>query len=250
MNRSTKGQERKGRATRTANERWKQKWGSVTRWSAVAAVAAHVAVFAGWPTYQFTHSADTYMAPVQLVQLPLFDLPTDLLDGKLPVPREDEPIEEVVEIEQPDPLDLLETVAPALPALAVGGPEPLRPQFAAHTAAVSAPSVSLKIEQPHPNRYFSWPEILNPRDMVRFLRSRYNPIHTPTEADRFVSVAIWINEKGQVEWCEVHESSGHPTMDEIALTAVNEVLAFSPAHKEGVPISVAVVLSIPFQVQW
>jgi TonB family protein len=234
---------------RSAHERWKDEWGAVKRWSALAAVAAHLAIFAAWPTHEVNHTAaDSAWNAPQLVQLAAHDLRAERPEPVVAPRPEDLPPRESDERD-----DLLRTLAAPLPSLAgsglSSGARP-RPEFAAYTGTVSAPKLDLRVDPAYVQRSFTWPEILNPREMIRFLRTRYNPIHTHTEAERFVSVAIWINENGAVEWCDVHESSGHPVMDEIALTAVNKVLAFSPAQREGMPVAVAVVLSIPFQVEW
>jgi TonB family protein len=61
---------------------------------------------------------------------------------------------------------------------------------------------------------------------------------------------MWINERGSVEWAAVQESSGYEPLDDIALDAFNEVVAFAPARSRGAAVPVSVVISVPFTVPW
>jgi TonB family protein len=241
----------------SANDRWKQQWGAVLRGSLTVAVFGHLTVLAGWPQRTITwEPPDSAAGPVQLVRLASSDLAHSPDMGTRPeeaLPAGPLPPAEPA-LTPPPPADQTLDLAPPPPRLAQASEasnQDARPEFAPDLRTASAPALSLRSHGPPPMQLaFSWPEILNPREMVRFLRSRYNPLHTPQARDRFVSVAMWIDDKGNVEWSEVHESSGHSIMDQIALAVVNEVVRFSPASRDGVPVSVGVVLSIPFQLEW
>jgi TonB family protein len=95
-----------------------------------------------------------------------------------------------------------------------------------------------------------WPLIRNPSVVQRFLRRSYNPLHDTEGASGFVSISMWINERGQVESAEVRESSGHPMLDQLALQVFSDVVVFAPARSMGSAIPVSVVISIPFNSDW
>jgi TonB family protein len=238
-------------AVRSANERWKGRWGAVRFWSAASTVAVHCAAFALWPL-QEAQSPDPDAAPatLQLVRLAYPQSAPDATDGAVTLLREPDEVEPRPEPAADEPLDPIAALDRPLPALAV----PSAPVFLPHTdpvAEIRRTHAATALLEPAPaTASFAWPEIRNPRAIVRYLRTRYNALHREAAPDRFVSVAMWINDRGAVEWSGVHESSGDPVVDEIALTVVNEVFQFIPASRHGVPISVAVVLSIPFQVPW
>jgi TonB family protein len=65
-----------------------------------------------------------------------------------------------------------------------------------------------------------------------------------------VTVAMWVNERGSVEWAAVQQSSGLTVLDQIALDAFNDIVTFSPARAEGAAVPVSVVISVPFNVPW
>lgn len=92
----------------------------------------------------------------------------------------------------------------------------------------------------------NWVLIRNPTEVEQFMRRPYLRGELDRSDEGMVSVALWINERGGVEWAEVNESSGQPTMDELALELFSEVVAFRPARDEGVPVSRSVVFSIRF----
>jgi TonB family protein len=57
---------------------------------------------------------------------------------------------------------------------------------------------------------------------------------------------MWIDDRGSVEWAEVHESSGNLDLDDIALTVFNEVVEFRPPRGPGGAQPMAVLISIGF----
>jgi TonB family protein len=243
---------------RSANEAWKDRWGEVVRWSAAAAVAVHVGVLGFWPERQID-PPERYAASVPTLIVPVAQPGTqvDALTGsafsEVPPERAEarpDPTPPPREARGGSPLDALRRPTPRLvrsnPSLSIDGPPALSPLDRVRFA----PTNVVLSDHDTPALSFSWPEIRNPRAMVRYLREQYNAIHDRIVPERFVSVAIWINDRGGVEWSEVRESSGDPNVDKIALSVVNEVMEFIPASREGAPVSVAVVLSIPFQVPW
>lgn len=88
----------------------------------------------------------------------------------------------------------------------------------------------------------------NPSEVVRFkeMMVRRHPELARTEG--WVSVAIWIDENGSVEWAEVSESSGREILDRAALELFTDVVAFRPALERGdrVPKSMLFYLLFPW----
>ena len=88
----------------------------------------------------------------------------------------------------------------------------------------------------------------NPGEVVRYKETmaRRHPEVATTEA--WVSVAIWVDEDGSVEWAEVSDSSGREALDEAALTLFADVVAFRPAREGGdrVPKSMLFYLLFPW----
>lgn len=88
----------------------------------------------------------------------------------------------------------------------------------------------------------------NPGEVVRYKETmaRRHPEVATIEA--WVSVAIWVDEDGSVEWAEVSDSSGREVLDEAALTLFADVVAFRPAREGGdrVPKSMLFYLLFPW----
>jgi TonB family protein len=59
-------------------------------------------------------------------------------------------------------------------------------------------------------------------------------------------VAVWIDDRGSVEWSEVTKSSGHVDMDEAALALFSDITSFRPARDQGVRVSMSVIFSVEF----
>jgi TonB family protein len=252
MEMSMRGRNRRRRTGGSANEQWKSQWKSVRRWSAFAAVMAHAAVFAWWPVHEVpTLPSSAGFLPAELIALPDHrPLPEPLEWVATTAERNDVPAVEEQRVDQLE--EFMATMKRPRASLAASAAATLRPHPEVEPLArlSFAPQGAVLTDYGPQRASFTWPEIRNPRAMVRFLRAQYNVIHTHVVPDRFVSLALWINELGMVEWCEVRESSGDPSLDQIALAAINDVVEFIPASRHGAPVSVAVVLSIPFQVPW
>lgn len=92
----------------------------------------------------------------------------------------------------------------------------------------------------------SWVLIRNPSEVEQFMRRTYRRGELQPDLAGLVSVALWIDERGSVEWAEIDESSGRPDMDRVALELFSEVVAFRPALDEGVPVSRSVIFQVRF----
>lgn len=92
----------------------------------------------------------------------------------------------------------------------------------------------------------NWVLVRNPTEVERYMRRTYMRGDLTREDEGTVRVALWIDERGSVEWAEINESSGRSDMDEVALQLFSEVVAFRPARDEGVPVSRTVVFSVRF----
>lgn len=253
MGMSRRVRDRQKLPVRSANERFKERWSACLVWSMTAAAVAHVAVFAGWPGHAVSNRTPIpRLAIAQLVPIGLPGAPSDPRDvstAELPdIPERERPPEEAPEADEEidELMELIELPPPKLAHLDSPTAAELPPRTGMILKPVSAIRTGLGPSIPA----FTWPELRNPRTVVRFLRTRYNPVGLDAVPERYVSVAMWVSAKGVVEWSEVRGSSGHPVVDQIALTAINEVAQFAPATRKGFPIPVAVVLSIPFERPW
>jgi len=152
----------------------------------------------------------------------------------------EEEVEEVVEAEESTPTD--QEGAPS-----IGGdartidlaelPEPdslsldrlsaLRPELAFMTAS-------------------AWVLIRNQAEIEAFLRRSLTNGRLDPEAAGSVSVTLWIDRRGSVEWAEVSESSGRNDLDEFTLALFNEVAAFRAAREQGVYVSRSVTFSVNY----
>jgi len=109
-----------------------------------------------------------------------------------------------------------------------------------HLAALR-PELALSVAYP------DWPLLRNPATVVRHIVGEYGKVRAihPVGA---VSIAMWVDERGDVGWSEVYESSGVPALDDIALSVFRDVVEFRPARRQGtaVPMSVVIWIHFPF----
>ncbi|MDH3205851.1 MAG: energy transducer TonB [Gemmatimonadota bacterium] len=91
-----------------------------------------------------------------------------------------------------------------------------------------------------------WILLRNPTDVETFLRRSYSRWMLDRDEPGTVTVTVWIDTKGSVEWAEVSRSSGRGELDEAALALFNEVVAFRPARHEGVSISGSATFALLF----
>jgi len=91
-----------------------------------------------------------------------------------------------------------------------------------------------------------WILLRNPTQVESFLRTSYGRWALDRSQPGSVTVTVWIDTKGSVEWAEVSRSSGRNNLDEAALALFNEVVAFRPARQEGVAISGSATFALLF----
>lgn len=85
----------------------------------------------------------------------------------------------------------------------------------------------------------SWLIVRNPREVGAFLRDRFD--YLGPEAGGSLSVSLWVDERGSVEWAEINQSSGHEPIDASAIELFRDVVAFRPAREEGMRVPVAAI---------
>lgn len=92
----------------------------------------------------------------------------------------------------------------------------------------------------------AWVLIRNQAEVEAFLRRGYLSGQIDSAASGSVSVTLWIDQRGSVEWAEISKSSGDNDLDEFALALFNEVATFRAARERGVYISRSVTFSVNF----
>lgn len=92
----------------------------------------------------------------------------------------------------------------------------------------------------------AWVLIRNQGEVEAFLRRSYSNGRLDPGATGSVSVTLWIDRRGSVEWAEVSESSGRDDLDEFTLALFNEVAAFRAAREQGVYVSRSVTFSVNY----
>ncbi len=92
----------------------------------------------------------------------------------------------------------------------------------------------------------AWVLIRNQQEVEAYLRRGYSDGELDASEVGSVSVTLWIDRKGSVEWAEISKTSGHPKLDEYALALFNEVADFRAAREQGVSVSRSVTFSLNF----
>lgn len=92
----------------------------------------------------------------------------------------------------------------------------------------------------------NWILVRNPSAVRRFLLKRFGQAGLDSTPRGWLSVAIWVDETGSVEWAEIDRSSGIPEMDATALELFREVVSFRPARERGVPVSIAAIFQLRY----
>lgn len=92
----------------------------------------------------------------------------------------------------------------------------------------------------------AWVLIRNQAAVEAFLRRSYTSGRLDRDAVGSVSVTLWIDRRGSVEWAEVSESSGRQDLDEFTLALFNEVATFRAAREQGVYVSRSVTFSVNY----
>ena len=93
----------------------------------------------------------------------------------------------------------------------------------------------------------SWALIRNPSEVGTFLEERLGTRGGEAGSTASMSVAVWVDERGSVEWAEIHDSSGDPDVDASALELFRRVASFRPAREGGVPVPFAVVFWVSYR---
>jgi len=239
--------QRSGRDRERRDERWNRYFGV----SMGLAVAFHAAVFTFWPSWEATVSRAEQRA--EMIQIEPVAMPGESFapgdveivaehPGQQERPAKASSVPQEAELRDLARLDQLlapRIVGEVAPYMAYDWRTP--PQLILETMVAFNPVTD-------GDREVVWPTIRNPNVLTRFLSSRYNPIRPAVEG--FVSIAMWIDDRGIVGWTEVRESSGSEELDLIALSAFNDVVAFSPARSKGSAVPVTVVISVPFTSAW
>jgi TonB family protein len=92
------------------------------------------------------------------------------------------------------------------------------------------------------------PNLKNRDDVGRALEREYPPLLRDAGVGGKVEVWVRISDKGAVEDVQIHQSSGHPALDEAAIK-VGQVMQFTPAMNRDKQVPVWVSIPITFQVR-
>lgn len=243
----------------SVNDRWKARWSSWLLRSTIVAAVAHAVVFILWPVWEITRPdrPDRELEIVQITPVAAFGGITDPGDGVVAALPTEEEIqlaqEDVGQTAETDEID--ETSGVRLPAAAYTLAPEIVPSTTGSTSRSSRSlildhlsAVTPEIASLSPD--VGWPQIRNPTVITRFLSGRFNELHRAFGVNGHVSVAMWIDERGSVEWARVSQSSGDLRLDDIALALFEDVVAFSPARSRGRGIPVQVTISVPFTLPW
>jgi TonB family protein len=92
----------------------------------------------------------------------------------------------------------------------------------------------------------AWVLIRNQAEVEAYLARGYRTGRLDRGATGSVSVTLWIDRRGSVEWAEVSQSSGRIDLDEFTLALFNEVATFRAAREQGVYVSRSVTFSVNY----
>jgi TonB family protein len=92
----------------------------------------------------------------------------------------------------------------------------------------------------------AWVLIRNQAEVEAYLRRSYREGLLDESATGSVSITLWIDRRGSVEWAEISKSSGRPDLDEFTLALFNEVADFRAARERGLYISRSVTFSVNY----
>lgn len=224
-------------------------------WSTVVGVALHGAVFALSPTWEVedpsSEGASSGPASVELVQIAPVRLPDRGPVARPAPPRTDR------ERSNPDggePADANSgEIERERSASADGGPgavpveravvAPPEPPEVREIALERLSAVGPELAVPAPS---GWVLIRNRSDVHEFMRKASAGGKVDPSGAGSVSVRLWIDEKGSVEWARIADSSGRDDLDEIILDLFENIVSFHPAHDRGAPVPTTAVFSVPF----
>ncbi|MBM4182910.1 MAG: TonB family protein [Gemmatimonadetes bacterium] len=140
---------------------------------------------------------------------------------------EPEPVEDDLPEIESDVTTIELADLPASDSLDLGRLTGLRPELAFMTAS-------------------AWVLIRNQEEVEAYLRRTYREGVLDPAIAGSVSVTLWIDQQGAVEWAEVSQSSGRTDLDEVALALFNEVADFRAARERGDAVSRSVTFSLNF----
>jgi TonB family protein len=164
--------------------------------------------------------------------LPVLAVPTTSSEPAAPSPGPvEEPPEPAAAMDEPEIETDVTTVEladlPASDSIDLGRLTGLRPELAFMTAS-------------------AWVLIRNQEEVEAYLRRTYREGYLDPNVSGTVSVTLWIDQRGTVEWAEVSQSSGRTDLDEFALALFNEVADFRAARDRGQTVSRSVTFSLNF----
>lgn len=143
------------------------------------------------------------------------------------------------------PEDLGPAIAPVMP---LAGVDPVPQADATQLHLASMPE---SVRRPQEVRADGgWPMILNPMELQRYLRNRYNPVLHRSGSRGLVEVAVAIDPRGEVRSSAIRKSSGDPRLDEIALTLLGQIAQFRPPHGGGPASLLTLLITVPFDSFW
>ncbi|MEZ4415006.1 MAG: TonB family protein [Gemmatimonadota bacterium] len=212
----------------TANDRFKQGFGTWFWGSILAATALHFAVFQFWPEMT---AADVSFATEELEAI---ELPPEI---EIPPPPQaiarpatpviaDTPLEEDITIETTTFADNpVEDLPP--------------PPEATETDISAAPTFT---------PFTVKPDLKNRSEVQRALTREYPPLLRDAGIGGTVNVWFFIDENGRVLRTQVQQSSGHKALDDAALK-VASIMEFTPALNRDKRVQVWVAFPITFQIQ-
>lgn len=269
--------------TPSANDRFKAQRGARVGWSMMLAVGAHVALFNLWPTWAGPERPDDVVADPSMEWIFLRQIPDAAFGaGPAPVRVAGEGADSAGSDPDVDAVSgdgrELSALAGALndrllrsgglaPTIARSEPEPPvdePPVTDRDSTMIGGDATATEIPEGLGNGRLdldrlsdlrpelalgsisSWVLIRNPNEVERFMRRASRRPVMRTHGEASVSVTLWIDERGSVEWTEISESSGRPELDELALALFTDVVAFRPARDEGIRVPKSVIFTVNF----
>ena len=209
----------------TANDRFKQSFGSWFWGSMIVATVMHTALFQLWPVLEAEDISRVSRDPT------VFTLPLDVI-----LPPEPEPIQRpanpvVATVDVGEDRTIARTTFQDNPVSELP-PPPTR--IARDTAYV-----------PHFTPFTVKPDIKNRDELSRAMEREYPALLRDAGIGGTVTVWFLIDEEGDVVQTLVNESSGHQALDEAALR-VADIAEFSPALNRDRRVRVWISLPITF----
>jgi len=210
----------------TANERFKSQNGDWMTMGVVAAVVAHFALFALFPTLN-ADDIDFTGDEIETIELPP--------EVKIPPPPE-------------------QIARPATPRVAAAALD--EDITIARTDFESNPIENLPPPPAgaRPSDVPSYiprdvePRRTNDREIIRILEQRYPSMLREAGISGTVTLYLYVNERGEPEKSQVQKSSGYAQFD-AAAAMVAERIEFSPAMNRDKPVGVWILQLIEFKTQ-